>query len=288
MRRAWLPGLVAATVLSALPVEASAQISAQILIHPPPLRWGRLWVRPQVILPPPPVVHPPAVYVQPPPVYVQPPPTPPQVVVQPPPVYVQPPPTPPQVVVQSASASLPPPRLVERPAWRQRVGLGARFAGILNTDRIEQSGHLGFGGELLFRVSRRVALEVAGEYQRTVDQGFARLDVPVTFGTRLHIGLPDWVVSPYFVLATGIDYARLDFIHAYDNAWFVEGQAGGGLEVRLGHRVGLTADVRGVGRLRLTAPEEAVAATVSINGKPFYPMQNHLGVQFRLGVAVYF
>jgi hypothetical protein len=175
-----------------------------------------------------------------------------------------------------------------KPQWQRRVGLGARLAGVINTDRIEQSSHIGFGGELLFRVARHVSLELAGEYQRTIDDGFARFDVPITLGMRIHIGPPNWVVSPYFVFASGVNYGNLDFLVARDVAWFLEGQAGGGLEVRLGQRVGLTADVRGMGRVRMTQPAEAVANTTHVNGKPFLPMQNQGGAQFRLGVAVYF
>jgi hypothetical protein len=317
MRRFWLSAVSLALLAAAAPQEASAQIFIQPpRVHVRPVRpW---WVRPRVVIVPPappmvapvpqvccaqPLPPPPPVYVQPypqqpccaqplpPPVYVQPAPPP------PPPVYVQPAPPPPvyvQPAPQAAPLPLPPPvvlqrpRLVEKPQWRSRFGLGARFAGVLNTDQLSRSSHLGFGGELLFRVARHLSLEVAGEYQRTVDEGFARMDVPVTFGMRVHIGPPEWVVSPYFVVASGVTYANLDFLHAHDVAWFLEGQAGGGLEIRLGQRFALTGDVRGVGRVRMTPPSEAAANTIAVNGKPFQPMGNQGGVQFRLGAALYF
>ena len=67
-----------------------------------------------------------------------------------------------------------------------------------------------------------------------------------------------------------------------------DGQAGGGLEIRLGKRFAISADLRGDARYRLTKPDEATAATLSINGKPFAPMDNQYGLQFRAGAAVYF
>ena len=42
------------------------------------------------------------------------------------------------------------------------------------------------------------------------------------------------------------------------------------------------------GRYRITAPDEATANTISIDGKPFAPMQNSYGLQARLGAAIYF
>ncbi|MFO0574822.1 MAG: hypothetical protein U1A78_12590 [Polyangia bacterium] len=244
--------------------------------------------------PPPPPVYvqpapPPATYVQPlppPPVYVQPPPV---VVQQPAPqVYVQPAPPPPPPMM----AAPPPPVVVRMPPpadWKHRFGLGFRFAGAINTDRNHtEFSQLGLGGEILYRAHRRIVMELGGEYQKRVDNGFARWDVPVTLGMRIHIGAPDWVVSPYFVLAAGGAYADLDYVHSHDRAWFLDGQAGGGLEIRLGKRFAISADLRGDARYRLTKPDEATAATLSINGKPFAPMDNQYGLQFRAGAAVYF
>jgi hypothetical protein len=205
------------------------------------------------------------------------------IVQQPAPVYAPPPavaaPPPPPVVVRT-----PPP-----PDWKHRFGLGFRFAGAINTDRNHtEFSQLGLGGEILYRAHRRIVMELGGEYQKRVDNGFARWDVPVTLGMRIHIGAPDWVVSPYFVLAAGGAYADLDYVHSHDRAWFLDGQAGGGLEIRLGKRFAINADLRGDARYRLTKPDEATAATLSINGKPFAPMDNQYGLQFRAGAAVYF
>ena len=248
--------------------------------------------QPPVYVQPPP---PPTVYVQPapPPVAVQPAPQPPVAQVPPPPVYIQPAPQPPVIqAVPPPVVQAPPPPMVRYqpriPQWQAKYGIGARFAVAINTDQFTNFSQLGFGGELLFRVQRRIVLEVAGEYQKRVDNGFNRYDVPVTIGMRVHIGAPDWAVSPYFVFAGGAAYSNLDYLHSHDVAWFLDGQLGGGLEIRVGKHLALTADLRGDGRYRITAPDDATANTLSIDGKAFMPMQDSYGLQARLGAALYF
>jgi hypothetical protein len=316
MRSLLLSALACASLLCVTPESAEAQVF---------VRSWRPWFRPGVVfMPPRPVIQvaAPPVYVQPyqqnyyapppPPVYMPPPP--PVYIQQQPPVYIQQQPqvyiqqAPPPVYVQQPQQQVymqpapPPPAPVERvayqapvvvaapalPQWGARFGFGGRFAGTINTDSFTDFSQLGFGGELLYRAHRRVVLEMAGEYQKRIDNGLARYDVPVTLGVRLHIGAPDWVVSPYLVMAAGAAYANLDFLHGHDVAWFVAGQLGGGLEIRLGKHFAITGDVRGDARHRLTKPDEATAATVSLNGKPFAPMADQYGAQFRLGAALYF
>jgi hypothetical protein len=204
----------------------------------------------------------------------------------PPPVYAQPAPP-------VAYAVPPPPPILYRPPvllpqWQSKFGIGVRLGAAINQDPSTSFSQVGIGGELLFRVQRHLVLEVASEYQKRVDNGFARYDVPTTLGLRIHIGAPDWIVSPYFVVASGAAYSNLDFLHGQDVAWFLDGQLGGGLEIRVGRHLALTADLRGDARHRLTAPDEATANTISIDGKPFSPMQDSYGLQGRLGLAVYF
>ena len=305
--RPWMrPRIVVVHRPWATPVSVAPPVVVQA--PPPPVYYAP---QQQYYYPPPVTVQAPPVYVQPPQVYVQPPqvyvqPSPPPVVMQPqvqqmpaPPQVIEqaPPVAPPPVVMQAPPPVMfqppPPPAYVPArplvvPQWQAKYGVGARFAVTLNTDQLTDFSQLGFGGELLFRAHRRLVLELAGEYQKRVDQGFARYDVPVTFGLRIHIGAPDWVVSPYFVMAAGLAYANLDFLRSNDTAWFADGQLGGGLEIRLGKHLALTADLRGDGRRRLTKPDEAAANTLSIDGKPFSPMQDSYGLQARLGAALYF
>ena len=310
--RPWLRPRV---VIVPRPWVHPVSVAPPVVVQAPP----PAYYPPQYYYPPAPPAPPAPVYVQPAPVYVQPPPVyvqPPQVYVQPPQVVVQPAPPPyepqqvppppmmaPPPMVQAPppvfqappppvfQAPPPPPVMaapVVLPQWKAKFGVGFRFAATINTDQLTDFSQLGFGGELLYRAHRRLVLELGGEYQKRVDNGFARYDVPVTFGLRIHIGAPDWVVSPYFVMAAGLAYSNLDFLRSTDVAWFADGQLGGGLEVRIGKHLALTADLRGDGRRRLTRPEEAAANTLSIDGKPFSPMQDSFGLQARLGAALYF
>ncbi len=251
------------------------------------VRWHR---RPVIVAPAPvyaaPVAPPPpTVYVAP-PVYVEapvpepayaPPPAPYYAPPPPPTVYVPPPPvlTPPVLVARPAAP----------PAWTSRFGLGVRGTGQVVNDNWN---NLGIGGELLYRVSAHVTTELASEYQKNANGPIDRIDVPTTFGLRLHIGNPHWIVSPYFVLAAGLDVAWQDLHVATDTAYYFDGQVGGGLELRLGQHVAITADARFDGKKRLNDPEAAVANTTSVNGKPVAPLADQYGGQFRLGFAVYF
>ena len=293
------------------------------VVAPPVVMGPRVYVQPypQTYYYPPP---PPPVYVQPaPPVYVQPappppvmdqpvaPPTeqyaplpPPPVYMQPAPVqqpvYMQPAPVQPPVYMQPAPVQpvAPPPAMnvvtVQRPSlpqWKSRFGIGARFVGAVsleNQDFSDRFTQLGFGGELLYRANRRVVLELGGEYQKRMSNGFERYDVPVTLGVRLHIGAPDWVVSPYFVTAVGGVYSNLDYVRSQDKAWYLEGQLGGGLEVRLGQHFVLNADLRGDGRYRVDEPDATTQSTQKVNGVVLSPLGNQYGLQARLGAAIYF
>ncbi len=253
-------------------------------------------------LPPPPVYMQPAPVQQ--PVYMQPAPVQPPVYMQPAPVqqpvYVQPAPVQPPVYMQPAPVQpvAPPPAMnvvtVQRPSlpqWKSRFGIGARFVGAVsleNQDFSDRFTQLGFGGELLYRANRRVVLELGGEYQKRMSNGFERYDVPVTLGVRLHIGAPDWVVSPYFVTAVGGVYSNLDYVRSQDKAWYLEGQLGGGLEVRLGQHFVLNADLRGDGRYRVDEPDATTQSTQKVNGVVLSPLGNQYGLQARLGAAIYF
>ena len=129
------------------------------------------------------------------------------------------------------------------PMWTSRIGLGVRGTGQVINDGWN---NLGIGGEFLYRASPHLVTELAAEYQRSAGSRsqLDRVDVPVTFGLRVHIGRPDWVVSPYFVFAGGVGYASQDLRFTTDDAIYLEGQLGGGLELRLGQHVAVTADAR--------------------------------------------
>ena len=245
------------------------------------IRWHLRRVLPRVVIVPPP---PPVIYAAPPVVYAAPPvapmpPMPPPVVVPPPCCYAQPIAPPEEVVLVAPKPAV--------PMWSSRIGLGVRGTGQIIDDGWN---NLGIGGEFLYRVSPHLSTELAAEYQRSTasDSKLGRVDIPVTIGLRMHIGRPTWIVSPYFVVAAGVAYASEDYKFTTDDAIYVDGQIGGGLELRLGQHFAVTADARLDAKKRANGVADNVLATTSIDGKPVRPLGDEVGGQFRLGVAAYF
>jgi hypothetical protein len=297
------PSLAAAQVVFVAPPPPLPPPPPPVFAPPPPIfvppvgaipphvyirervRWHlrhlpRVYVGAGVIaVPPPPVVVVPAPL--PPPVYVEPqvmplPPVPPPIIVPPPCCWAQP------VYAPSIEVARPLPPV---PAWRSRIGLGVRGTGAI----LENGWNsLGIGGEFLFRASPHLVTELAAEYDHSTATPLDRIDVPVTIGLRVHIGRPNWIVSPYFVFAAGVDIAQQDMKFTTDQSIYVDGQLGGGLELRLGQHFAITADARFDAKKRANEVAQNIAATISIDGKPFHPLGDELGGQFRLGAAVYF
>lgn len=178
------------------------------------------------------------------------------------------------------------------PRWRRpfqrQLGLGVRATGQWADNGLLEYGLGGLQGDLLLRASPHVTTELSSGYLRTGLAGYDRTDVPITLGVRLHLGGPRSVVSPYFVVAGGAQYARLDSPEAggYEQAWFLQGQLGGGLEVRLGRHFALNADLRGIGHLRVDQGARLVALDVFGQERPLLGSQ--LGLQGNLGLAAYF
>jgi hypothetical protein len=290
-----------------MPSLASAQV---VFVAPPPPPPPPMMYAPSVGMVPPHVYirervrwhlrHLPRVYVQvgaypppPPPVYVPAPP--------PPPVYAEPqvmplPPVPPPIIAPPPCCYAPPPQYyapvaeVARPRpvvpmWTSRIGLGVRGVG-----QVLDNGwnNLGIGGEFLYRASPHLVTELAGEYDHSTATALDRIDVPVTIGLRVHIGRPNWIVSPYFVFAAGVDVAQQNLKFTTDQSIYLDGQIGGGLELRLGQHFAITADARFDAKKRANDVADNVAATTSVDGKPVHPLGDELGGQFRLGAAVYF
>jgi hypothetical protein len=313
--------LASVAVPLAIPSSASAQVvfvappPPRVIISAPPIpvaappvyvpapprvivreRWR--WIpRPRVVVVAPPVAvsppPPPQVYSPPPPAYYPPPPPapplppiPPPLVAPPPVVYAPapccveappPPPPAPAQPVQTVVAVQP-----KQPEYRSQVGLGVRVGGgIENTDW----NRLGIGGELLFRLTPHLALELGADYHRAVNRQFERTTVPVDFGLRIHLSRPHWVVSPFLVGAMTYTWSRQDLIAGSEEAHFIGGQVGGGLEIRLGKHVALTADARFDGKKRVDASDLSLK---SVNGTAVRPLQSEYGGLFRFGAAVYF
>ncbi|HEX2572865.1 MAG TPA: hypothetical protein VH877_25160 [Polyangia bacterium] len=155
-----------------------------------------------------------------------------------------------------------------------RVGLGVRgSATVLGEGKYSAGG----GGELLVRASRHLTLELAAEYQRSIATSLERQDLPITLGLRAYLVGPQARVAPYLVAAGGIDLAGAEVAGVRQRGLFLEGQLGGGLELRLGRHFSINADARFDARKLLGTPNDSVA-----------PLRSGFSVQVRLGAAVYF
>ncbi len=244
------------------------------------------WRRPIVVTAP--VYYPPA------PVYVAPPPPPPVYIAPPPPVYYAPPPPvyyapPPPVYVAPAPVAT----VVAAkplPDYEHRVGLGATAEGLFTVQDGTNQGY-GLLGQLRYRNSRHLAIELMGGYEKSTDRAnFARTDVPITFGLVIPFLGPERALSPYIVGAGGLNFADLQLIDnkIEDKRTQVIGQIGGGLEIRLGERLALNGDLRLEGRWNTNQASEAVQNTHSIDGKTVTPIADNVSVRAGVGATVYF
>lgn len=217
---------------------------------------------------------------------------------QPPPVY-QPPPQPvyqpPMTQPYQPQPYQPQPYRAMAPRFRPQFGLGLRGMGSWNENQFGSFSQGGIGGELLFRVHPRLNLELAAQYQRSSDQteaylGYARWDAPLTLGLRIHLGNAYWPISPYLVVAGGMDRAQATVLATdglvYDRSWMFEGQGGGGVELRLGRHLAMNFDIRGVGRVR--ADGQRSLQVFDGNNIGYDILGNQFSLQFNFGLAAYF
>lgn len=155
-----------------------------------------------------------------------------------------------------------------------RVGLGVRGSATVFG---EGKYNAGGGAELLVRLSRHLSLELAAEYQRSLATSLLRQDLPITLGLRAYLLGPQARIAPYLIAAGGIDLAGADLAGVSQRGLFLEGQLGGGLELRLGRHLAITADTRFDVRKLLGKPNDSIA-----------DLRSGYSVQVRLGAAVYF
>lgn len=290
-------------ILTALPTAAQAQVYLPVppvyAPAPPPhvyihqrVRWHRRHVVPGgviIVQGPPPVWVAPAM--PPPPVYMAPPPVQPYYV-QPQPVYIQPPvwQAPPTVYAPAAVAAAQRPA---RPQFEAKFGVGATLEGAFTLDKGEQQG-FGVLAQMRYRAGRHFGLELMGGYERSTDQaGFVRTDVPITFGFLIPFLGPEYALSPYIVLASGVNFANLRLLDAPtlqidDQRTQFVAQGGFGLELRLGKHFALNGDARIEGRFAMNGPSEAVRNTTSVNGKPVPTIEDSLGLRLGVGASLYF
>lgn len=206
-----------------------------------------------------------------------------------PPVYAQPP-----VYVRPPA---PPPRPF---VFRPQLGFGLRILGAWNANAYTDVGQGGVAGDLLFRVHPRLTLELSAAWLGTTSNSeyqtsYSRTDVPLTLGTRIHLGNPGWIASPYLALATGGGWARaytpvadeLGFLYeATDSGWFWDAQLGGGFELRVGRHFALLMDLRMASRLRVD--KQPRLEVIDFTGAPVPILSHQLGAQAQFGLNVFF
>ena len=280
-----LPSLAAAQVYVPGPPGRTFEIGGRVWFH-----WHRRVPPPVVYYAPPP---PPAVYYAPPP--------PPAVVYQPAPAYYAPPPPPPAYPYPVYPNYAPPMTTTTiiqtapvKPQWTSRLGIGATYEGLLSVDNGDTRG-MGFLGQIRYRAARHLSLEVMSGYETSRDQnGISRTDVPVTFGLLVPFLGPEHMLSPYFVVAGGINFADLKLVDAPgfkvdDTRAQAIGQIGGGLELRLGRHFAINGDVRLEGRWNMNGPSEQTRnATIKVQGNPETPIADSVGLRLGVGATVYF
>jgi hypothetical protein len=243
---------------------------------------------PQPMAPPPPPPPPPPAPPAPPApdIYAPLPPLPP-----PPPPLPPPPRRAPRVYAVPAApvptVVAPAPRPVEPFKW---FGIGVR-GGLTAMEGGDQL--LGIGGHLRLRPSKHIAIDLAAERQSTRKGEVHRTDVPVTLGGQVYF--LHGTFAPFIVGDIGVSFARAsgDGYVPTDATHFV-GHIGGGIELRLGRHVSLSADARYVARQRIDKEKDVVApagAPTTADGAYFAPtakIGNEHGAEFRLMATLYF
>jgi len=200
----------------------------------------------------------------PPPVVVQPPPPPPQ----PPVVIVQPapPPPPPQQVVVQPVPPPPPPVVVRQPVYRPRQVVTVRTVEdrypasstglVLHLDGLagDDLGMVGGGGAFRIRPNPYFAIDLgAGFYGGNDYNGMDRFEVPVT-ADALFFFNPQHRFQFYALVGVGASFGYADGVNirlpggpSYQSRSYVHlgGEAGLGVEWRLGRHFAISFDVRG-------------------------------------------
>jgi hypothetical protein len=182
------------------------------------------------------------------------------------------------------------------PQFTSRFGLGVTGEGQFNVYNGDTKG-FGVLGQLRYRAARHLVIELMAGYERAEGTGDVdrpiRTDVPVAFGLMIPFLGPEHMLTPYLVVAGGLNFANLTLVDTpqlklTDDRTQALAQGGLGLELRLGQHFALNLDVRAEGRWNLNDASPAVKATTSVDGKPVQAIADTLGLRVGLGGTVYF
>ncbi|MCB9729323.1 MAG: porin family protein [Deltaproteobacteria bacterium] len=231
-------------------------------------------------------------------------PRPPVVIVQPPPPVHR------TVVVQRPAPVVERVRVVEREPepepMRQRLGIGVRVSGIaVSGEKIglsdgENSTMGGIGLQFRSRFSGQLGIELSADILKGGKDSFDQRTIPIIGALTYHF-LPSSRIQPYLLAGAGVQFTRLSYLdgrYTY-NMTEIAGQLGAGLEVWLGKRVSLQADVRGQtifknvdthAEIRTDCLRQVGELTGFCDGihaaDPNDKM--NVGLQFQLGANIYF
>ncbi len=158
----------------------------------------------------------------------------------------------------------PPPRprrtrrlvVVDPPRHRKKtdlLGIGLRLSGTgldgekIGLSDLENPGMAGFGLHVRSKVSHRWGLELSADYLTSTDSdsGFEQSTVPVMLSALLHL-FPDSPIDVYGLAGAGVHFTTLSYLDGLFEHHILEvaGQLGAGVQVKLGRRFALHADLR--------------------------------------------
>jgi len=187
-----------------------------------------------------------------------------------------------------------------RPVEDKMLGVGIRLNGIavegekLNLARVENPTMWGLGLQLRGKVSRRLGLEVAGDwlYGRTGD--VAQTTIPISLSLMYYL-VPRGKLKVYGLVGGGVHLTKLEYDRG-DRHDLVEvgGQAGGGIELRLTRDFGLNADLRFLGMYKNIGEVETIENRCLKYSGPSQcggvrdADKFDVGAQFMVGASLYF
>ncbi|MEZ4266296.1 MAG: outer membrane beta-barrel protein [Myxococcota bacterium] len=195
---------------------------------------------------------------------------------------------------------------VEPEPQRQRLGLGVRVSGIavsgekLGLSDGENSTMGGIGLQFRSRFGRNLGLELSADILKGGKDSFDQRTIPVMAALTYHF-LPNSRIQPYLLAGAGVQFTRLSYLdgqYTY-NMTEIAGQLGAGLEVWLGKRVSLQADLRGQtifknldthAEIRTDCLRQVGGLTGFCDGIQSADPNDkmNIGLQFQLGANFYF
>lgn len=133
------------------------------------------------------------------------------------------------------------------------LGIGLRVSGTgldgqkIGLSDFENPGMVGFGVQLRSKVSEHWGLELSADYLTSTeeDSGFGQTSIPVMLSGMFFL-FPDTPINPYALAGAGVNFTKLSYMDGMFEHHILEvaGQLGAGVQVKLGRRFAIHADLR--------------------------------------------